>query len=151
MLKENMTLTAIVNAVLTDAKGNIKKEVEVKNLVTNLGLAYFTSRAISAAQNVISHMAVGSGSTAPSGANTTLVTEMARVALTSATQVTTTVANDSVQYVATFGSGVATGVIQEAGLLNASSTGTLTNRTVFGTITKDAGDTLTITWKVTIS
>ena len=39
----------------------------------------------------------------------------------------------------------------EAGLLNASSSGTLLCRTVFSVINKASGDTLGITWTVTVS
>ena len=54
-------------------------------------------------------------------------------------------------YVASFGAGTGTGAITEAGLLNASSSGTLLCRTVFSVINKGANDTLGITWTVTIS
>jgi hypothetical protein len=82
---------------------------------------------------------------------TALVTESARVALTSTTQVTTTTTNDAIQYVATFNPGTATAAITEAAILNAASAGTMLARTVFSVINKGANDTLTITWKITLA
>ncbi len=150
MINEKIRATGQVSFVLTDEHGNIKQQ-DSKNLVVDAGLAFIASRMIGTAATVMSHMAVGTGTTAAADAQTTLVTESARVALTSSTQVTTTVANDSVQYVAAFGPGVGTAAITEAGLFNAASAGTMLARTVFPVINKGALDSLTLTWKVTVA
>lgn len=151
MLVENIKAKGSLSVVLTDADGNIKENIEIPNLVVNTGLAYISSRMIGTASNVMSHMAVGSNSVAAAGANSSLGSELARVALTSSGQVTTTVSNDSVQYVATFGAGAGTGAITEAGLFNAASNGTMLCRTVFNVVNKDVNDTLTVTWKVVVA
>jgi hypothetical protein len=91
-------------------------------------------------------MAVGSGTTAAAVGDTTLGTELGRVSLTS-----TTVTTNNVAYVATFPAGTGTGAVTEAGLFNASSSGTLLCRTVFSVINKGAADTLGITWTVTVN
>ena len=70
--------------------------------------------------------------------------------------VTTTVTNDAVEYKATFAANVATGALNEAGIFNATTAGTMMCRTVFGgssagVINKGANDTLTITWRVTVA
>ena len=65
--------------------------------------------------------------------------------------VATSVANDAVQYVATFAAGTGTGAITEAGIFNDAVTGTMLCRTVFAVINKGSLDTLTITWKVTVA
>ena len=150
MFSEKIRATGQVSFVLTDENGNVKQQ-DSKNLVVDPGLAFIASRMIGTTAAVMSHMAVGTGTTAAADAQTTLVTESARVALTSSTIVTTTVSNDSVQYVATFGPGVATAAITEAGLFNAASAGTMLARTVFPVINKGALDTLTLTWKVTVA
>ena len=149
MFSEKIRATGQVSFVLTDENGNVKQQ-DSKNLVVNPGLAFIVSRMIGTAA-VMSHMAVGTGTTAAADTQTALVTESTRVALTSSTQVTTTVADDSVQYVATFGPGVATAAITEAGLFNAPSAGTMLARTVFPVINKGALDTLTLTWKVAVA
>lgn len=127
------------------------KEDFTENLVVNVGLAYIASRMRDAAAAVMSHMALGTNNTAAAPANTTLNTELARVALDSTTLVTTTVTNDSVQYVATFAAGVGTGALVEAGILNAASAGTLLARTVYSVINKGALDSLVVTWKVVVA
>ena len=150
MFSEKIRATGQVSFVLTDENGNVKQQ-DSKNLVVDSGLAFIASRIIGTTAAVMSHMAVGTGATAAADAQTALVTETARVALTSSTIVTTTVSNDSVQYVATFGPGVGTAAITEAGLFNAASVGTMLARTVFPVINKGALDTLTLTWKVTVA
>jgi hypothetical protein len=150
MFDEKIKATGQVSFVLTDENGNIKQQ-DSKNLVVDPGLAFIASRMIGTTAAVMSHMAIGTGTTAAADAQTALVTESARVALTSSTVVTTTVANDSVQYVATFGPGVGTAAITEAGIFNAASAGTMLARTVFAVINKGALDTLTLTWKVTVA
>lgn len=149
-MKENVKATGKLVITLTDEAGNIKEQRE-ENLVVSAGLAFIASRMKDATSTVMSHMAIGTNATAASAAQTTLIAEAARVALTSTTIVTTTVANDTVQYIASFGPTVGTGAIQEAGILNASSSGTMLARTVFSVINKGAADTLAITWKVSLA
>jgi hypothetical protein len=150
MLTDKIKATGQVSFVLTDENGNIKEQQD-HNLVVDSGLAFIVSRMKDTTQGAMSHMAVGTGTTAASDAQTALVTESARVAFDSTTLVTTTVANDSIQYVATFNPGVGTAAITEAGLFNAASAGTMLARTVFAVINKGALDTLTITWKITVA
>jgi hypothetical protein len=94
----------------------------------------------------MSHMAVGSNATAAAAGDTALGTELGRVALTSGTS-----ASNVATYVATFGTGVGTGAIVEAGILNAASAGTLLCHTTFAVVNKGANDTMTITWTVTVN
>lgn len=150
MLNDKVKAKGIVHFILTDENGNIKEQRE-QNLVVNTGLAYIASRMVGTAKAVMSHMAVGTGTTAAAAADSALGTESARVALTSTTIVTTTATNDAVEYVATFSPGTATAALTEAGIFNASSSGDLLCRTVFPVINKGALDTLTITWKVTVA
>lgn len=119
---------------------------EIPNLVVTTGKNYVASRIKDATATAMSHMAIGTSSTTPAAANTTLGAEAGRVTLTS-----TTVTNNQIAYVATFGAGTGTGAIVEAGLFNASSGGTLLCRTTFSTVNKGASDSMTITWTVTVS
>ena len=127
-------------------KGVVVETREVKNLVVDDGLEFIASRMKDATATAMSHMAIGTGSTAAAAGNTALGTEAARQALTS-----TTVTANAVAYVASFGAGTGTGAITEAGILNAASSGTLLCRTVFSVVNKGASDSMTITWTVTIS
>jgi hypothetical protein len=125
---------------------NDEKVREVDNLVVTAGIGFVASRMVGTAAAIMSHMAVGTGATAAVVGNTTLGTEVARVALTSGT------ASGAVAtYVATFPAGTGTAALTEAGILNAGTGGTLLCRTVFSAINKGASDSLTITWTVTVS
>lgn len=132
--------------VLTGKRGRVKKVLEVDNKIVDTGLNYICSRMKDATATVMSHMAIGSGATAPAAGNTALGTELGRVALTN-----TTVAANVITYTATFGAGVGTGSVQEAGIFNAAGAGTMLNRVTFGVITKGAGDSLAVTWTVTMT
>lgn len=119
---------------------------EVDNLVVTAGKNYVASRMKDTTDTAMSHMSIGTGSTAAAAGDTTLGTESDRQALTS-----TTVTNNEVVYVATFGAGDGTGAITEAGVFNASSAGTMLCRTVFSVVNKGSDDSMTITWTVTVS
>jgi hypothetical protein len=150
MVNDKISAKGLVSFVLTDQDGNVKLNLE-KNLVVNAGLAYIASRMKDATATAMTHLAVGTGTTAAAAGQTALVTESARVALDSTTIVTTNISNDTVQYVATFNPGTGTGALTEAAIFNAGSGGTMLARTVYSVINKGALDTLTITWKVTIA
>ena len=147
-IQDTIKMTGRLNIVLTDADGNVKDQREVDNLVVTVGKSYVASRMKDATATAMSHMSVGTTSTAPAVGDTALGAEIAssRTALTS-----TTVTTNSVAYVCTFGTGVGTGAIVEAGIFNASSAGTMLCRTTFSVINKGASDTLTITWTVTVN
>lgn len=146
MLKEIPKASGTLQIVLRDKDGKVKDQRTVKNLVVDTGLAYIADRMADAAETAMSHMAVGTGSTAAAAGDTALGTEAGRVSLTSTTQT-----NEDVVYVATFSAGTATGALTEAGILNAASGGTLLCRTVFSTVNKGASDSLQITWTVSMA
>lgn len=153
MLNDKIKLKGRVGILLIDENGQIKQQNEIDNLVVDAGLAFIASRMKDASATVMSHMAVGTDNTAAADAQTALIAQHAdgRVALDSTTIVTTTVTNDAVRYIATFAPGASTGALVEAGIFNAASAGTMLCRTVFSVVNKAAGDTLTITWTVTVA
>lgn len=146
MFQDAIKLTGELRITVTNPEGNVKQEVVVPNLVVTVGKNYIASRMKDATATAMTHMAIGTGTTAAAAGDTTLDTEAGRVALTS-----TTVTANAVAYVATFPAGTGTGAITEAGIFNASSSGTLLCRTVFSVINKGAADTLGITWTVTVN
>lgn len=119
---------------------------DIDNLVVTAGKNFVASRIVGTSSDVMSHMAIGSGTTAAAAGNTALGTELGRVSLTSGTA-----SSAVVTYVATFAAGTGTGAVTEAGLLNASSSGTMLARTVFSVVNKGANDSMTVTWTVTVS
>lgn len=119
---------------------------DIDNLVVTAGKNFVASRIVGTSSGVMSHMAIGSGTSAAAAGNTALGTELGRVSLTSGTA-----SSAVVTYVATFAAGTGTGAVTEAGLLNASSSGTMLARTVFSVVNKGANDSMTVTWTVTVS
>ena len=143
--KSNVSVVGTPRVVLTDKFGNVKQDFSVPNRVVTVGKGFIASRMVGTSSAVMSHMAVGSGTTAAADGDTALQSELARVALTSATTV-----GAVTTYVATFVAGVGTGAITEAGIFNASSAGVMLCRTTFLVVNKGADDTMSITWTVTI-
>jgi hypothetical protein len=146
MIIDGLKAKGTLDIVVRGPDGNIKDEKKVENLIVDTGLDYIASRMSGTSENVMSHMAVGTGSTAAAGADTALGTELDRNALTS-----TTVTDNAIAYVCSWAAGDGTGSLTEAGIFNASSAGTMLCRTVFGTVTKAADDSMTITWTITVS
>ena len=150
MINENLKLSGQLNIVLKDKAGNVKDEREVKNLVVNKGLEYIASRMKDASKSVMSHMGLGSGTTAAAASQTDLVTLLgAREAIDSTTISGSN--NEKVVYVSAFEAGDATGAVTEAGIFNASSGGDMLCRTVFSVVNKAADDTMSVTWTITLS
>jgi hypothetical protein len=146
MLNDSLKLNGELHIQLFGEDGQLKDERNVKNLVVQVGKNFIASRAIGTTPAVMSHMAVGTSTTAAASADTALALEIARVALSDLT-----VSNNVITHTATYPAGVATGAITEAGILNAASAGTLLARTVFAVVNKGAADSITITWNITVS
>ena len=150
MINENLKLSGQLNIVLKDKAGNVKDEREIKNLVVNKGLEYIASRMKDASKSVMSHMGLGSGTTAAAATQTDLVTLLgSREALDSTTISGSN--NEKVVYVSAFEAGDATGAVTEAGIFNAASGGDMLCRTVFSVVNKAADDTMSVTWTITLS
>lgn len=147
MFNENLKLSGQLAIVLRDKDGNVKEERTEKNLVVTTGLNYIASRMKDATATAMTHMGLGSGTTAVAAGQTDLVTLLgSRETLDS-----TTVTANAVAYVASFEAGDATGAVTEAGIFNAASSGTMLCRTVFSVVNKAADDTMTVTWTITLS
>ena len=145
MIQETIKAKGELNIKLFGPDGKLKSEKTVPNLVVTTGKTFIAARMVGT-PTAMSHMAIGSGTADPVIGNTTLQTELARVTLTSGTST-----NAVVTYVASFGATVGTGAITEAGILNASSGGTLLCRTEFAVVNKGADDSMSITWTITVS
>lgn len=145
MIKDDLKATGIVNIKQYNSTGNLIKEFTVNNLVVNSGVSFIISRMYSSTENPMSHMAIGGTFGSPVPSEATLGSEITRVALTS-----TTIVGNSIVFVAEFGAGVGTGIIQEAGIFNAASSGIMLNRVSFGSVNKNSSDTIVITWTLTL-
>lgn len=131
--------------------GHWSNHMNLSNLVTNAGMAGVASRINgSGAEAAFTYIAVGTGTTAAAAGDTALQTELATSGLSransTASRVTTDVANDTAQLVNTF-TVTGTAAVTESGVLNASSGGVLLARQVFTAVNVVNGDSLQVTWK----
>lgn len=125
------------------------------NIITSAGKAALAGLAGNVGSiTAFSYLAVGTSSTAVSASDTTLTAEivdtgLARISVTP-TRITTTVTNDTLQLTYTWtASGSKT--IQEAGILNAASTGILLGHVLTGALSVGNGDILQGTYQVKFS
>lgn len=148
--RDNIKMTGKLVATLRGPDGKIKDRWEEKNLVVTVGKQHVADQLSGQLQAAMSHMAIGTGTTAQTLTDTQLEVELSRKPFDSKTQGTGGNANQIV-YVTAWPAGEGTGVITEAGMFNAASGGTMFTRTVFGAKDKGAGDALTFTWTVTVN
>ena len=145
--RDDANLKGQLEIVLRDRNGKIKERRKERNLIVNTGLNAILDRLVGTSEAVMSHMGLGSSTTAAAAGQTALVSQLgSREAIDSST-----VTGSSVAYVCTFEAGDATGTITEAGIFNASSGGTMLCRSVFSSITKGANDSLNVTWTITVT
>ena len=148
MINENLNLTGALTIALNDTVVQ-----ETKNLVVTAGKEWVADR-MANANTVMTHMAIGtdttpnSGATIVNAANTTLVTELDRNALTTSGG---TVSGATIEYACTWAATDGTGAITEAGIFDAATGGDMLARTKFAVVNKGADDSMTITWTITVS
>lgn len=140
MVNDNLSLTGALTIALND-----EIVTETGNLVVTAGKNWVAQR-MNDVNTVMTHMAVGTGTTSAAAGQTALVSENDRNALTS-----TTVTNNTIIYVATWAAGDATAALTEAGVFDAASGGDMLCRTKFNVVNKAAADSMTITWTITVS
>jgi len=150
-LNEDLKVKGRLTVEHRNAAGDVIDTFEVDNLVVTAGKQHIASRLGAASPpTAMSHMAIGSDSTTAAITQAALISELGRVALTSTT-VNVTSTNSTVTYAATFPAGTGTGNVFEAAVFNAASSGVMLCRTTFPLVTKQSGDTIAITWVVTVS
>jgi len=143
---ENIEVTGELYIEVRNEFNEIIDTRYVPNLVVTTGRNWIIGRMTGTPPVLMSHMAIGSNDTAPVVGQTTLLNQLARVALSS-----TNSTGNTITYTALFDAGVGTGSLVEAGIFNDPTAGTMLARTTFGVLTKAAGDVVTITWTITIN
>lgn len=127
--------------------------------IANAGRAVVTARLYGTGSAAYGAIGQGTGATAFNVADTTLQTEVKAdgtgasgahcipTASVTASSVTTTVTNDTAQFVGTVAE-TATIAVTEAGLFNADTNGTLLSRQVFTAVNVVTGDSIQFTFKI---
>lgn len=147
---EKQDLLVKGSLLLTLRKEDGKVEVRKQdNIIVAGGFDYICQQIGGAAAAAMNAVALGTGTANPVSANTALGAEAARAAATYAHTTGTQV----MTFTATFGPGVATAAITEAGVFNstAANSGTMLDRVTFSVINKGANDTLTAQFQFTLS
>ena len=153
MAREATGLSGHMVAVLRDNYGYLKEERDGPNTVTNLGIAEIVKLACSESADCWTHIAIGSSATAPQEDQTTLLAEITSAggerdaSTVSSEQVNT--ADDTIQLQSGWNF-TADMTVQESGVFNAGSGGVMLCRQTFAALPVDSGDSLTVTWKVTL-
>ena len=146
MFTESVSIKGNLEVILLDEKGIQKDYRKIDNLVVAVGKQVIAARLIGNTIAIPSHMAVGSDATAAATGQTALGGELGRVVFDSTART-----SNVLTYVATFPAGTGTGALTEAAILNAASSGNMLCRTTFSTVNKAVGDTIVITWNVTVA
>jgi len=153
-LKENLGVIGELTIQVFDENGNLKSATKVPNLVVTDGKNYIASRMAGASVTTMGYMAIGTGTATPLAGNVNLGTE----ASSGRQSMTFTASTNTVTGTATFAATQGTGNITEAGIFNygtysaSPSAGQyMLCRTTFPAVNKAAGDSIAITWVVTVS
>jgi len=136
MLHSSVKLTGKLVIKKFDDSNKLVYETEVKNLVVTSGKQFIASRIVESSANVMGFMAIGDDASSASTIQTTLVNELARVAVDSKTA-----SGVNSTFVATFPAGTGTGNIVEASITNTSGASVISFDG--DTAVDDAGDTIT--------
>ena len=151
MVNEQIKMTGALDIVVRGEDGQIKQQTHVPNIVTTVGKNFIASRMIGTSNTAMGYMAIGDTSVAAAVSDTALGHELARVSLDNLGGTINAGANNVVVYTGSFPAGTGTGAVTEAGIFNASSNGIMLCRTVFSVVNKAAGDSVAITWSVTVN
>lgn len=145
MTQDALGMKGELHIKLVSESGEVKKDVTIPNLIVTAGKNYVASALVITPPAVFVSMAVGTGTTTPALADSALQAEVARVVFSN------TVAVNVTTLTATFGAGVGTAALTEAGLFTSAvaSSGTLLSHVTFAAVNKGASDVLTITWTIT--
>lgn len=113
MFKDSIKITGRLLIQKYNDKNQKVYETEVPNLVVTSGKEFIASRIVGEDFDAMDYMAIGDDAQIGALSQTTLINELARVTVTSATA-----SGSNVTFTATFPAGTGTGSIVEAGVFN---------------------------------
>lgn len=152
-MQESFGLQGRVRLECKGADGELKWDTGwIKNTITNGGKAEVAGlTGNTGSPTAFTYLAVGTSSTAPAAAQTALQAELSSDGLSRAaatvSRTTTTVTNDTLRLVKAF-SVTGTQTVEEAGIFNDPTAGTMLGRALTGSKAVVNGDTLTVTYDV---
>lgn len=146
-MKDVLKITGRPTITLYDRNGNVKQHLEEDNLIVDTGKNFIVRKAFDQIADPvpeINTIAAGDGTTAAAVSDTSLENQIGETVITSYD-----VVDNEIDLFATLSENVATGTINELGIL--TSDDTLISRIVVSTpFEKAASDFLNISWKIQI-
>jgi len=158
MYQNFVNLKGRINLKVFDSFGNLKDEEDINNVIVNVGKAVVAGRILddvtSAQAQPFDFIALGTNNTAAAATQTTLGAEITtgggERSSASGSRVLTNVASDTAQLINTFNF-TSTFSIVESGIFNDANSGDMLARQTFTAKNVNNGDSLQVTWKVTVS
>lgn len=157
---DGLGLRGNVDILLYGPSGSLKDERHVDNLIVNAGVEGIASRIAPHdgtfnSNAPYNYIALGTSNTPVDATQTALSAELAAGAnyarIQDATALYSTASGNKLILSVTFEPGQATGTLRESGIFNSATGGNMLARQTFADVQKAAGDTLTITWTITLS
>ena len=157
---EGIGLRGKVDVMLYDKSGQVKDERHLDNLIVGVGVEGIAYKIAPFAGSVASstpynYIALGTGNTPVGSSQTALAAELPTGANYARVQelnsIYSTSSGNKLILSVTFPPGQGTGTLRESGIFDASSGGNMLARQTFADISKAAGDTLSVTWTITLS
>lgn len=136
---------------LQDLEGNLLEEKQINNVCVTAGRSWVLGQLETTNQvtsQVISYMAIGSSTVAPTTADTALNNEVTRIAIASFLTQALTANPPSWQAQATYATNQGNTTLAEAGLFNSSAGGTMLAHATFASFVKATSNTLNISWNI---
>jgi len=143
-------LRGCIEMALQGPAGELIEYRKNDNTVVTSGRSWVLSRIMSqgADTNTIGYIGVGTSTTAPSTADTALVSESLRLAIATFITGGLTANPPSWQAQVTFATNQANTTLGEAGLFNSSAVGTMLSHVTFATVNKTTSNTLAISYTI---
>jgi len=136
---------------LMDLSGKVLEEILVENTVVTAGRAWVLGQLQTVNQvtsQVISHLAIGSSTTAPATGDTALGGEVTRLAISSFLTTGLTANPPSWQAQASFATNLANTTLAEMGLFNSSGGGTMLGHATFASFVKATSNTFSVSYTI---
>lgn len=149
----NVHLDNWVTITARHADGSVFAVRHVHNLVTNAGFDLISSAVSNTAAQpaAANYIAVTNTAITPASGDTTLSGEIASNGLTRAQGTYAHTGGQQTYTVSKVFTATGTQASQATGLFNAASVGTMAYEATYTQVTVNSGDTLTVTWTVTLS
>ena len=153
MARETTGLSGHVTMVLRDSYGYLKEERDGPNTVQDGGIAEIVKLAAGEAADAFTDIAIGSSTVAAAVGQTSLEEEITSAGgerdVSTVTSETTNTTDDTLQLISgwNFSDNM---TVTESGVFNQTAAGDMLCRQTFTALPVDDGDSLTITWKVTL-